>query len=237
MSKVVIAGLAVCAFALPALAQPTNMNLAIRQVDGPSWNWQSEQTRGTWSAGTGNQWHHTGDLNNSSFGVHWDLDLDPDPFVSNNFSLTNNTNAVQTYVITVTLPVAPPVPAPTSTFGSVSMTVLDSNGINGATLSTAGPGSSIYTALIDGVSYRTLADDPFSVFAPVGTNAAGPVNFSFAGSQPGVTTSIAITNTFTLTPGDGVGIVSFFRIDPVPAPGAVGLIAFAGMAAARRRRA
>lgn len=244
MSKILIAGLFVCAAAAPAFAQPTNMNLLIQQVGGPSWNYQADSTRGTWGQVAGsppNQWRYTGDLDNSAFHAEWQLDLDADPFVSNNFALTNNTAVTQTFVVSVILPVFPVVVAPSTTFGSVSMTVGDTNNSGNAILTTTGPGSSIYTALIDGGTYQTLANDPFllqtSPFPPGATNAAGPFNFFFPAGQPGVLSTIGLTNTFTLTPGDSVTMVSTFRIDPIiPAPATAVLAALAGAVATRRRR-
>lgn len=238
-----VAGLASAAFAQSA---PTGMNILISQVGGPQWQWQNSQSTGTWtppSASNPNQWQHAGSINNAFFGASWNLDLDQDPFISNNFALTNNTATVQTYSITVVLPVAPSFPSPSTTFGSISGSLGDTNNDGFAQLTSTASGSAIYSALIDGGTYRQLLADPFSVTTPAVGGATIPFPtfqpnfFSFIGTEPGVSSTIAITNQFTLTPGDSVNIVSTFRIDPViPAPATMSLLALGGVVAGRRRR-
>ncbi len=240
----VLAGIAASSSAL-AQSAPTGMNLIISQQGGTSWNWQEHQNVGTWTAdtSTASLWHHAGDVSNAAFAASWNLDLDADPFVSNNFALTNNTAFTQIFNITVILPVAPILLPPTATFGSISGSVGDTNNNGFAQMTTAGPGSAIYNAFIDGGLYQQLLPSAYSVTTPPFPGATIPfpagVNFfNFLGGQPGVVTSIAITNTFTLTPGDSVTMVSTFRVDPaVPAPATGALLALGGLVAARRRRA
>ena len=94
------------------------------------------------------------------------LFADPDPTVSNTISVTDNTASTQTFVITVTLPIAPPFGAPSFITGSVTAGVTDTSGNgNGATFSTAGF-EPIYTALIDENPVATLMDHPISATAP-----------------------------------------------------------------------
>jgi MYXO-CTERM domain-containing protein len=240
-----VAILAGTAASSPLLAQspPSGMNLIVSQQGGTSWNWQAHQNVGTWSSdGTNpNLWHHAGSIANAAFAAQWNLDLDSDPFVSNNFALTNNSALTQIFNVTVILPVAPIVLAPTSTFGSVSGSLGDTNNNGFAQMTTGGAGSAIYNAFIDGGLYQQLLPDFYSVITPAVPGATTPfpfgVNFfNFPGGQPGVVTSIAITNTFTLTPGDSVTMVSTFRVDPVPGPASVALLSLGGLVAARRRR-
>ncbi len=234
---------ALCASSAFATPVPPNVNFVISQAGGPSWDFANYPNFGTWSpdSSTQNLWHYTGAWTNSSWTCNWALDLDADPFVSNSFAITNNTGVVQTYSVNVTLPVFPAVPSPSATFGSVSGSLGDTNNNGFAQWATV-PGSAFYTAIIDGVPYQPLLPDPSSVTTPGIPGATvpfplGPNFFSFPGGQPGVVTSIGITNTFTLTPGDSVTFVSTFRVDPVPAPAVGSLLGLGGLVALRRRRA
>jgi hypothetical protein len=217
------------------------MNLFITQAGGPAWQWQNNPV-GTWSQDSTNPnlWGHNGNISNANFDAQWALQLDADPFVSNAFALTNNTAFTQTYSITIVLPVSPIVNAPSTTLGSIAGSVSDANSDGFAQLSTIGVGSALYTSIIDGVDYQQLLADPFSVTVnfPSLTQAfpASPAFFALTG-QPGVNTSIAIRNTFSLSAGDSVTFTSTFRVDPpVPAPAAGMLAAIGCVAGARRRR-
>jgi MYXO-CTERM domain-containing protein len=219
------------------------MSFVISQAGGPSWDSTNYPNFGTWTADSTNQslWHYAGAWTNSSWSCNWALDVNPDPFVSNSFAITNNTAAVQTFSISVMLPVSPAVPFPSATFGSVSGSLGDTNNNGFAQWTTVGAGSAFYNALIDGGLYHQLLQDPFSVTTPPIPGATTPFPsgtnfFSLPTGQPGVLTSIGITNTFTLTPGDSITFVSTFRVDPVPAPAAATLLGLGGLLAARRRR-
>lgn len=223
-----------------ALAQPTGMNFLVNTDGGSNWNWQTAGSPGDWTQDATNpqQWSISGNVVRPTFAIDFGLTLDPDPFVSQSFNITNNTAVTQTYTISVSLPVLPPFPGPTSTLGSISGALVDGNGDGASLVTSTGPGSSIYTALIDGAPYQQLILDPFSISAPPQlTTPIGPASFSFPSGQPGTLVSIGITNTFTLSPGDSVSFLSTFFIGPeIPAPGAAGAFALAGLAAARRRR-
>ena len=216
---------------------PTNMNLTVQTVGGSNWNWQNAGSPGTWiqDATNPNLWQISGNVSRTSFGLEFGLSLDPDPFVSNSFTLTNPTNAPQTYTVTVTLPISPAVAFPSQTFGSLSGSLVDLNGDGASLVSTSGPGTAIYTATIDGVDYMQLRADPFSASAPpFATTQINAVSFGLLSGQPGATTSIGIRNTFTLSAGDSVNFVSTFLL--VPSPGTISLLAVGGLVAARRRR-
>src|SRR5262245_26089433 len=49
----------------------------------------------------------------------WDLDTDPDPFVTNAITVTNNTGFTQTYTLLVTLPISPALTPATLMGGSI----------------------------------------------------------------------------------------------------------------------
>jgi hypothetical protein len=167
----------------------------------------------------------------------WDIQADPDPFLTASFSITNNTNATQTYTTTIFLPIAPALSAPTLIGGSAQVGI--STDDNGGTVSSVG-GDTIYTALIDGVPVAGLFGPGYSFTRPAfTTDQSGVSEFGTPiPSMPGpaANASIAIRFTFDLTPGDSASMTGLFVV--VPEPGTVALIVpvLAGMGLWRRRR-
>ena len=181
-----------------------------------------------------------GSMSSSLWDATWDWTGNADPFVTNNFTITNLSGSTQTFIITSTIGVVPIGPA-SLTSGSFGGSITDNNG-DTATISTTS--NAIYTALIDGASYQTLQGSPFSTTTNVSdTSPFGFVNFGLpANSQPGpaINSNIGIRMEFTLTPGDSVSVTSRFEVEAVPVPAAVwlfgsGLLGLVGIA--RRKKA
>lgn len=179
------------------------------------------------------------------------LVLDPDPSVLAITAITNTSAVTQTFVISVTLPIAPAFGAPSLIQGSISGSVTDTSSVTG--LGTVGAasvaavsGGSIYTALIDGGSVRTLLDDPFSVSVGVNNGSAtvGPADFGIPVRESkavATTTDIGITLRFALSAGDSASFTSVFDVIPVPEPSVAlllggGLAALAGLRGRRKLR-
>lgn len=171
-----------------------------------------------------------------------DLKIKADPFVSAGFSVTNNAAVTQTFVVSVILPIFPAV-APFSLMGgSVGVTMTDANSNGLASLTDAGQG--IFVGQIDGVDVLDLLDDPYTLsvlFAGqtvVDSDVAGLPGPTIPG--PPAFATIGIVHKFNLTPGDVVGMTSFFIIEPIPEFGSFGLmiagLAVAGVAVRRYRR-
>lgn len=172
----------------------------------------------------------------SNWSASWDMFLDPDPFVSSSFSITNVSGILQTFTVTTTTP-AMALGGPTTMTGSISGSVGDGNGFvdqfgNGATVRTSG-GLPFYEALVDNVGVRSLYSDPQLHSAPVGLTMGIPAQNFVGEAGPGIVSSIGIRNNFELTPGDNAQFTSTFLI--VPAPAGLGVFAF-GLIALRRRR-
>jgi hypothetical protein len=166
----------------------------------------------------------TGPLPSIAFLDYWDSSYDVDPFVTNNFSVTNISAFTQTFDILVTLPIVPTGPL-TSMTGSVGLTVTNT-AAGGATV--ADTGVAIYQAGIDGVTVQTLLDPAYSL-------SCGPPFCSNTDSDgfvgvigPGATSNISIRLRFTLSPGDSASGTSVFNIDAVPEPTTLLLLASGG---------
>lgn len=218
-------------------------NVAIQLGDGNAWNagapenLQFSSVEQVPGANGGIAFRIVGSRAGTNWSANWDLLLDQDPFVSSNFSITNNTGILQTFTIAITT-ASVPLTAPTVMSGSISGFVGDGNGLadqfgNGATVRTQG-GFPFYEALVDGVGVRSLYTDPTSASAVL-FNTSPIAEQNFAGEAgPAIAASIGIRNHFELTPGDNAGFTSTFLI--VPSPAGLGLFGAIGLVALRRRR-
>lgn len=169
----------------------------------------------------------------------WDVEMDPDPFISSSFTVQNMTGITQDVTVTAILPIFPPLPGPNIMSGSLSGTVGDGDGLldpngNGATMTTQANGRPYYEALVDGFGARSLRTAPQFHFAPLGlTSNIGTVDF-LNEAAPAAFFTIGIRNAFTITSMDNASMTSTFFIIPTPAGvAAFGLIGLAGL---RRRR-
>jgi len=202
----------------------------------------------TWSTnqpdpGTGGPtYSNTYDVHNGNWDFQWGVTGDPDPVVSSNLTVTNNSAVTQTFTSLVVLPIAPAVTPSSLIGGSISGSVTDVNG-NGATLATAAP-DALYTALIDGVAVQTLYNNPNSFVVTPPFGSASVPNAAFGSPIPSLpgpaaNNTIAIQLKFTLSPGDSMALTSVFVVNPVPEPVGLGMfgLAAAGLLGRRRRQA
>jgi MYXO-CTERM domain-containing protein len=186
-------------------------------------------------------WRATGSMYSSptESTLTWHMMVDPDPFIQGTFTVSNDSSATREYVVDFILPIAPEIPDISHIAGSVSGTVTDSNGDGMATLASTGGGSH-YNAFIDGVPVQTLLTGAsFAVSTAFGSTSFGPASFGYpigSVTGPGASTSIALQFRFSLSAGDTASFSSIFVVNPVPAPGAIALLAIAGACVRRRRR-
>jgi hypothetical protein len=174
----------------------------------------------------------------------WSATLKEDPFVTNNLVITNVSSVAQSFTATVTLPIPGGFSYNQIIDSSIAVTVTDTlttlGGAagDGATISSVSP-TGIYTGLINGSPALTLFPHPTTISCATNgcsVTLSDPVSGDFDGpAGPGVATSIALTLTFTLGPGDTAGITSRFEI--IPEPGTLALVGggLAALAALGRR--
>ena len=173
------------------------------------------------------------------FSIEWVVNADPDPFLHQVFTFTNNYSTTKNFTLTATLePISPAITGQSLTGGSVSLTVIDSGG-GTAELSSI-TGVPIYMSLLDNVPHQSLLDPSQSfVTGNYGTTASGIVPEEFGTPIPSligppVLSSIGIELNARLTSGDTATIVATLVV--TPEPGTVTLLAIGGVTMLLRRR-
>lgn len=205
-------------------------DLVIRWGDR-SWSAQSQPQSWSMTRSPGDVFRISGSWASADWECSWELEFDPDPFVFSDINLRNLTGVTQAFSIEVLLAAAP-VGAPSAMTGSLSGSVGDFTG-NGAELRDSA-GASLYEALVDGGTVRTLYDGPQAFIAGAGLTAGLPTQSFIGETGPAVLSEIGIRNAFTLTPGDNAQLTSTFLIIPTPGSGALMLAACA--ISSRRKR-
>jgi len=236
-----VSGLAISSGA--ASAGISGWDILIQMGDGNAWsvanNPQSyELTTRTRIDNGHTVYRITGSWETSSWAGDWEIEFDPDPFVSSAFTIQNLTGNLAPFTVTVIAP-SIALSAPTTMTGSISGTVGDGDGIadqfgNGATVMTQGNGRPYYEALVDGADIRSLYAAPQTNVAPLLGTADIDTQSYINEVGPAVISTIGIRNAFMLTPGDNASFTSTFFI--IPTPGTLALVGLAGVAAIRRRR-
>jgi len=227
---------------LPALVSSLTgaaaANLQIQLWDGPT-------LMGQWnpliiSTGTGYKVNDIGyNPSGASIFCH-DMTLDYDPFLSASVDVANLTGTVQTYTLIFTLPISPSITGGTRMGGSTQGGLTDANNDGIGTLSTTGPGHSLYNGQIDGSDVLPLFPHLMTMNVPF---AGGSTSASTSAGLPGPTipgpnalSSIGIKHEFTLTAGDRATFTSFFSVQAVPEPTSLSLLALGAVVLFARRR-
>ena len=182
----------------------------------------------------GNNIYHTNGFAAVSAGyLQWDALIDPDPFISGTFSITNIAAITQTFTVTFTLDST--VQFDTSLMnGAFSGTLNDANGDGSAAIGRVTGSAGFYSAFIDGNLVQSLGSSAYNYSgAAFGSAQIGPESFGPT-AGPALTTTIGLQFRFNLSAGDSVSFSSLFNV--VPAPGAVALLGAAGCIGSRRRR-
>jgi hypothetical protein len=188
----------------------------------------------------------------ANFQCNWDVAVNPDPQITSTFTLKNLSGSTQTFIMTVTLPIATisPNTVQGGYFGDpvTGTQFTDTSGDSDVTLATVGL-TPFYQAIVNAGPFQTVSMGlgSFTENANGGPGAFGnhfeapwgtPIPNAPFGAATG---NIQIKWTFSLTAGDTVTSKGFFRVE-APEPGSVllvgmGLAALAGLAIARRRSA
>jgi PEP-CTERM motif len=171
------------------------------------------------------------------------LDIDPDPAIGGDFTVTNNgATARYTFIFTATVA---PIAVTTVTSGSVDGGGSDGSGDSAVLMTTVDNGNlnaaddAFYAAMIDGLLYDTLVPHPTTASPPNALSTQFPhdeFGSQVYPDQPGpvVNSNIGITWDFQMTGGgDTASFTGVFTVKPVPEPG-TGLLVALGLAALAR---
>lgn len=170
----------------------------------------------------------------------WTVQMKDDPFVTNNINVSNNSNADQTFISTVFLPI--------TAFnynewtGSMAVSVTDSDGAQGLSLDRDDP-FSVYEARINGALALSLDFDSLPIteadcqpFTSNGCSASASKNQPLIAAGPGNANDIALTLRFVLSPGDSASFTSRFEIVPEPTTALLLGLGLTALGVASRRR-
>ncbi len=200
--------------------------------DLPAW---SESTNGNYDYNFKGYKSGLSSDDTDGFHVWWDVDVRVDPAVSVSLLMSNPTPFAQTFTLTVPL-ITGPIGPSSLMKGSASGTAADTNGNGGSLAAMSVPG---YQAWIDAPGNVVQTLIPTGTTFVIGSNSTatvGPVAFGPAVAGPAVANSIGLTLTFTLSAFDTAIVNGVFEVVQVPGPGALPMLAIAGLVGVRRRR-
>jgi hypothetical protein len=150
----------------------------------------------------------------------WALTYESDPSLTAVIGFANPTGMTQTYTLIFSIPVSPQILSNATHGGSTGGTMTDDGTLPG-TVATVGA-SPFYSGEIDGTGVLSLhAAGSWSASFGGETISIPPVNAGLPGatlpSGVPVLSTIGIRHTFSLTPGDVIGVTSYFEVVPEPA--------------------
>jgi hypothetical protein len=177
----------------------------------------------------------------SDFRGPWSTRINTDPKLELNIMLTNLGSKTQTFVLTVTLPIAPIGPTTLRGGATGDITYTDTSGDGNVTLATLGA-DPFYSARVDGVSSMDLGHFTANAKGSAGVSDT-ILGLDWGTPIPSAPFGPAINNMqirteFSLTAGDSVQYDELFVVKegaPVPEPGTLALMGVAIVALAGLR--
>jgi hypothetical protein len=234
---------AVAVFSPAALANPVvNFNVAVSGSPVQNFNGVGAPTANP------QLFSHQGSTSDTGWNLSWNFSSDPDAvgggrlgcvFTFENL-LADTANPDQNHLqgdITITLPTNP-VGLPATFGGNAAMTFLiRPNAFNNDGVLTTVGNNAMWTYGINGGTAATLFAPGFEMAGSSPQQGDSTLNSnlslaSFPFNQP--VNNVSIRLQFDITPGDQVQFTGVFLF--VPAPGALGVFALAGLMGGRRRR-
>ena len=210
--------------------------------EGPMYTVDIDTTTGIYTENDDGTSTWIGSLSNDVFDLGWNFDYDPDPGVSGNLSVTNNTNSAQLFSTTTGVLSSVLAPSGSAMNGASTISVADSDFSGTPATISSPPGGAVYSGIVNGVVQRNLfPDTPPASYSLTDLGGGVKVDFdTFSGESTstglGIGDLLSLKHEFTLTAGDTATANSTFFVVPEPSGLALLVLGLISVTITRQRR-